>query len=755
MKEPAQQQQAAHGKAEGVAQGAGERAGGSASRLPQGAGEGGDGRTAAYETLDRIFRPRGIAIVGASADPQKRGNRAIAALQQAGYAGAIHPVNPKGGEIRGCAVAKSIAAIAGDVDVALVCTPAATVPGVLAECAARGVAGAVILALGFRETGRSGEELEQQMREIVARTGIRVVGPNTSGILNPHRGVNLIGVPDVPAGRIALLAQSGNMALQLMTEAMRRSRAGFSLVIGVGNEVDLRFDEYLDYLADEPNTAAIAMYVEGFRRGRLFLETAERVTAKKPVILLKGGRSVRGKLAARSHTGALAGSYPVFRAGLKKAGVVQVRRSDELFHTAETFASQPVRGGYRGIAVLTDGGGHGTLAVDALQYLGARLPELSTATATALQRELGIADLPGNPTDLAGAADADPLAFARSVDHLMQDDQVGTVLVVGLFGGYHRRFAAELLGREVAAAQALVEAARRHRRALVVHSLYADTPSEPLDVLRTAGVPVVASLEVACRCAAALFERGELLSRRRGTTPPAPSGQWPGFSAIREQERTVLLETEARELVSAYGVNVVPGVLCTTGEAAATAVESFGGTAALKVVSGVVSHKTDAGGVRLGVRAADAAAAFRAIGESVRAWCATKGRTADLRGVLVTAMLPRPVAELIVGYKKDPHYGGVIVVGLGGVAVEVLKDVTLRLLPITREDAREMLGEIKGARLLRGHRGAPAVDREALVDTILAVAACARTNPEVVELEVNPLFAYEHGAVAVDVRAML
>jgi acyl-CoA synthetase (NDP forming) len=266
---------------------------------------------------------------------------------------------------------------------------------------------------------------------------------------------------------------------------------------------------------------------------------------------------------------------------------------------------------------------------------------------------------------------------------------------------------------------------------------------------------VIASLEVGSRAAAACFERGVLLSRRRGTPPPAQRGHWPGFSLVRQQERKVLLETEARDLVAAYGLRIVPGTHCRTVDEVEAAVEGCGGVAALKVVSGTVTHKTDAGGVRLGVHTADARAVVATMMDSVRSWCATKGQAADLRGVLVTTMLPRPVAELLVGYKQDPHYGGVIVVGLGGVAVEVLKDVTLRLLPVTRADAREMLAEIKGARLLRGHRGGPAVDREAVVDAILALAECARANPEVAELEVNPLFAYDHGAVAVDVRGLL
>ncbi len=710
--------------------------------------------SAANQSLDRIFRPRGIVVVGASVDAKKRGNQALAALRQAGYAGTVHGVNPKGGNAHGCEFLRSLDELPPDVDTALVCTPAASVPKALAECAAKGVVGAVVVALGFREAGPAGEQLEREIQAVVRDTGIRVIGPNTSGILNPHRGVNLIGVADVPAGRIALLGQSGNVTLQVLTEAMRRTRAGFSLVIGVGNEIDLRFDEYLDYLADEPNTAAIAMYVEGFRRGQQFLEAAARVTPKKPVILLKGGRSGRGADAARSHTGALAGSFPVFRAGLRQSGVVLVRRSDELLHTAETLAGQPARGRYRGIAVLTDGGGHGTLATDALQNHGAALTEFGVATATELQRELGLHGPARNPVDLGGAADGDPMVFARSVDLLMQDEQVGTVLVVGLFGGYHRRFTAELLAREVAAAHAMVESSRRHRRAFVVHSLYADTPSEPLDVLRTAGVPVIASLEIACRCASAVFERGRQLDRRRGTPPPPGAGQWSGWSVVKQQERVVLLETEARELVRGYGVTVVPATLCTTAAEAEAAAREIGGAAALKAVSTGVIHKTEAGAVRVGVAPDDVARTFVQVSDAVRSYCQKRGIVPDLRGILVAPSLPRPTVELLVGYKKDPHYGGVLVVGLGGTTVEVLKDVTLRLLPITRDDAKQMLGEIKGARLLRGHRGSPAVDREAVLDAIMAVAACARSNPEVVELEINPLFAYESGAVAVDVRAM-
>lgn len=705
--------------------------------------------------LDRILKPRGVVVVGASEDPTKRGNRAIAALRQGGYAGQIHAVNPKGGTVHGITVARTIEELEGDLDTALICTPAHTVPDALAQCAKQGVAGAIALALGFRETGAAGADLELRIQSIVADTGIRVIGPNTSGVLNPHHALNLIGVSDVPAGRIALLSQSGNITLQLLTEAMRRTRSGFSMVIGVGNETDLRFDEYLEYLADEPNTGVIAMYVEGFRRGQKFLETAARVTEKKPVVLLKGGRTVRGKAAARSHTGALAGSYPVFRAGLKQSGVVQVRRSDELLHVAETLASQPARGTYRGIAILTDGGGHGTLATDALHLHGAAIAEIGSVTAAALQQLLGTGTPTSNPVDLAGAADADPLAIAKAVDLLLQDERVASVFVVGLFGGYYQRFAAELLAREIAAAQAIVESARRQRRGVVVYSLYAESTSEPLEVLRRAGIPVVSSLEVGARCVVALNERGQQLDRRRGTEPPIRKPQWSGMDRLRQESRAILLETEARDLVAGYGAVVVPGTLCATAAEAEAAAAGIGGPVAMKCVAGGVLHKTEAGGVKLDVEPQNVKSTFDEICDNVRVYCHKRASEPDFKGVLVVPAMPKPIVELLVGYRKDAQYGGVIVVGLGGTAVEVLKDITLRLLPIRRDDAKKMLTELRGARLLRGHRGSARVDREAVVDAIMAVARCVASNPEVIELEINPLFAYDHGAVAIDVRALL
>lgn len=707
-------------------------------------------------SLDCIFVPQGVAIIGASQDPTKRGYQAVRALQESGYGGGIYPVNPKGGELLGLPVARSVAEIEGDPELALVCTPARTVPTVLQECARKGIRGAVVLALGFRESGEEGEALEAQISEVVRRTGIRVVGPNTSGVLNLPLGLNLIGVRGVRPGRLALLVQSGNMALALMTEAMARSHQGVSICVGVGNETDVAYHEYLEYLEREPHTAAILMYVEGFKDGRRFLEVARQVTRTKPIVLLKGGRSDVGRASAKSHTGAVAGSYATFRAAMKQAGVIEVTRTDELFHVAETLACQsPVKAGL-GVAILSDGGGHGTLAADALCDRGVALARLSPTTQERLRHLLGPAANVANPVDVGGPVDSDPSLFVPCLQALMDDESVGGVLQIGLFGGYAIRFAERLAPIELAAARKMVACAANAKKPLVVHSLYAPTRSDPLKALTEGGIPVVESLEVACRCIAAAVERGQFLSKRVSVASPPLKSEWPGLAAVRREGRSTLLEPEARELVAHYGVPLVPATLCASAEEVAAWVAKMNGPVALKVVSAAIPHKTEAGGIMLNVADAERAkAAFHQIRESATSYTASRGLADDFRGVLVAPMLAAPVAEVIVGVRHDEQFGPVLAVGLGGVAVEVLQDISLCVLPIGRQEALDMLEEIKAAVLLRGWRGRPAADREALVNVMLALADCALANSDIAEIELNPVFVYPDKAIAVDVRAFL
>ncbi len=730
---------------------------------------GGPGRTPPSHPLDPIFRPSSVAVIGASADPRKRGFQVLRALVESGWSGRLYPVNPKGGEVLGLAVYPSVAAIPEAPDLALICTPAPTVPDVLAACGAKGVRGAVVLAVGFRESGEDGAGLEARVLEAARRSGIRVVGPNTSGLLNLPLGLNLIGARGVRAGSISLLVQSGNIALTLMNEVTARSAEGIAVAVGVGNELDLAFHEYLDFLGRHEETRAIICYVEGFRDARAFLQVAAEVARVKPVLVLKGARSASGQAAARSHTGAVSGAYDTLRAGLLQAGVVEMTRTDELLHVAETLASQPAVRGAAGIAILSDGGGQGTLASDALSDLGAPLAVLSRPTRDALRARLGPASAVGNPVDLAGSADADPEAFGRALEILAADPGVGAVLVVGLFGGYAIRFAEELAEAEVRAAHAMARAMRAHDKALVVHSMYAVRRSAPLLALGEARVPVVESLDVACRCVAETWRRGRLLERRcwrpgggggAGTAAhPAAAHSVdapPALAAARASGRDTLTEPEARALLVDAGLAFASATLCVNADQAAAAVEALSTRAALKVVSPRIPHKTDAGGIMLGVgSAAEARTAFRAIEERTAGWLAAEGLPSGIDGVLVTPMLAPPLAELLVGARRDPEVGPVLTVGAGGLWVEVLADVAHRVLPVDADDIAEMLTEMRTYGLLTGARGRAPADLAAVVTAAEAVARCLLSHEDIAEVEVNPLFVYASGVAAADARVFL
>jgi acetyltransferase len=728
--------------------------------------------------LDPLLRPRSVAVIGASPDPAKRGHHAVRALLESGYAGRIIPVHPSAADLLGLPVAASPAALDSPPDLVLVCTPAATVPAVLETWAQAGARGAVVLASGFAESGEAGAALEASVARVARERGIRVIGPNTSGILNVPLGLNLIGLRDVRPGCLSLLVQSGNITLQLVTEATARTAQGFSFCIGAGNETDVRFHEMLDFLATDPATRAVIMHVEGLRDGRAFLETARRVSLILPIVLVKGGRTAVGSAAARSHTGAIAGRYDVLRAGLRQAGVIEVQRTDELLHVGETLATQPALPPGRGIALLSDGGGHATLAVDALHTRGAPLAVLSAATQARLRELLGSAAAVANPVDLAGAADRAPMMFAQALEVLAQDAAVGAVLVVGLFGGYAIRFAESLRAEEEAAATAMAAVARAADCALVVHTLYALRRSSPLLALSAADVPVVESLDAACACVAGLAERGEALRRlesrrnvwadyrtetERGSGTGAHShlhgegaDDAEAAGAARREGRAVLLETETRGVLGAHGVPLVPATFCRNRDEAAAEADRQDGPVAVRVVSPAAPHKREAGGVVLNVSGGEAAAAaFDRITDAVSQYAAARGLPADVRGVLVAPMQPRPVAELLAGVIRDPQFGPVLTLGAGGSAVEVLRDVTLRVLPVTPDEIREMIGELRIAPVLAGLRGEAGADIDAIVQATQALVQAALAHEELSEIEVNPLFAFADRCVALDARAYI
>ncbi|UCF90357.1 MAG: acetate--CoA ligase family protein [Desulfobacterales bacterium] len=707
--------------------------------------------------LDRILNADSVAIVGASKNETKRGFQAIRTLLDEKYEGVIYPVNPKEKSVLGFKCYPHVADIEGPVDVALVATPAATIPAVLEDCGRKGVQGAVLLAGGFGEVGLDGRMLEEKVVATARQYNIRLIGPNTSGMLNLKKNLNLVGLREAPKGNIALLSQSGNMALTLITEAKIKSRKGFSYYVGVGNEADIKFHEYLEFFGQDPDTRAILMYVEGLREGRKFLQQAYKTTLEKPIILLKSGRSTTGKRSAGSHTGALAGMSEVAKGAFQRAGIIVIENSDELFPAAETLSSCPPIKNNR-VAILADGGGHATIVADLLTDLGLVIPELSAKTQARLKQILPAAASVPNPVDVAGGTDADPSIFADCADIILKDPHIGGLLIVGLFGGYGIRFAESLAWMEEEAAHMMGKIVKKRKKPIVVHSLYNSAKPHSLELLRYYSIPVYDSLDVAAKCVAVLAEYGNYLSSYHTKTnfvlnwgaKAKPAGKKIVHNA-RQEGRRALLENEAKRLLALHGAPVLEDTLARTADEAVSIAQNFEGEVVLKIVSPDILHKSDAGGVQVKLRSAkEIRRAFDEIIANARKFDAR----ADIRGVLVSPMASSGV-EVIIGTKIDDQFGPVIMYGLGGIMVEILKHVSFRVLPITSAGAKQMIKETKSFPILNGIRGQAPLDKKALRKLLLLCSDLVESYPEIQEMDLNPVIVYEQGLRIVDARIIL
>ena len=703
-----------------------------------------EGHLPVRSPLHDILAPSGIAVVGASADPTKRGYKAMVGLINGGYQGHIYPINPKADHILGVQAWPSLTEMPGCPELALLCTPAATVPALIAECGRRGVKGAVILASGFGETGEEGAALEAQMMEIARAHGVRIIGPNTSGMFNLHHQINLLALDNVKPGDIGIVSQSGNMLLSLALEAQHNGQVGFSTYVGPGNQSDIGFNDYLRYLGEDEHTRVATLYVEGFRDGQQFLKVARDVTAMKPVVVYKSGATEQGQKAASSHTGALAGSYQMTVDLLRQAGVSVVQYSDEILPVAEGLGRLQKAPGKR-VAVISDGGGQATIAADRLSEAGLTLAELSDATRSALREVLLPQASTLNPVDVAGSSDANPSLLASCIELVMADEGVDSVFLVGMFGGYSLRFAESLMGDEMRGAERMVELAQASEKPLVIYSLYAPIKPPALRRLHEAGLPVYSSIEHAVRVLAALGERGEYLASQQvqeTIAPAAPAETGKAMLKAAKAEGRDLLEFEAKGLLAEHGIAVPEEWLVRReDELAEIAQRTQGKPLAMKVVSKDILHKSDAGGVKLNlVGEAPLRDAFQAIHSNAQAY----DPNAQIEGVLVTPMAEKGV-EVIIGMLRDPIFGPVLMFGLGGIFVEVLEDVAFRSLPLTLHDAQSMVDQLKAQKVLAGVRGAAGVDKQALVSLLMQVSQLVEAYPEISELDLNPVIAYPKG----------
>jgi acetyltransferase len=709
--------------------------------------------------LDPILNPRTVAVIGASNDPEKRGYRAIRTLQTDRYRGRIIPINPKSTEILGLPCYPSLDQVPADIeiDLALVCTPARATPEVVRACGLRKVKGALLLAGGFSEASEAGRLLEEQTVAVAREHGVRLIGPNTNGMFSARHDCNAIAWYDIPRGPAVMLANSANVMLSILAEAQFHRHFGFNAMLSVGNQADLQFHEYLEAFATDPDVGAIMSYVEGFKNGQAFVRTAREVTPRKPIVMYKAGRTVEGVAAARSHSGSLAGDYAVTRGVLRQVGVVTVERGDCLYPVSEALSLLPPMRSRR-VALLSEGGGVITIAAEALAERGMVLATLSEETQRRIHEIVPNASQISNPVDAGGGTDPRAEYYGQCGRAILEDPNVDALMLTGFFGGYALRYGEGVAETENAVCRELAAMMREYGKPVVVQSHYAHAKPAALDLLREVGVPYYRHIEIAAQCLASAADYSEAQRRLAAVAARAPRAA-PVVPAIhglvataRGAGRSTLLETEARAALAAAGIAMPPTALARSAADAAAMVGALGdGPLALKVVSQDVLHKSDAGGVRLAV---SGEAAVREAIDGILASVATHCPGARIEGVLATPMARKGV-ELIVGVSRDPQFGPVLMFGVGGIFVETLKDVVFRAVPLQREDAVEMIGEIRLRAMLDGVRGLPPVDREALADLLLKVSDLAAAHPQIAEIDLNPVIAHGDGWTIADARMIL
>jgi acetyltransferase len=690
-------------------------------------------------SLAPFLAPESVAVVGASRDPSKIGGSVLANLRSAGFPGRVIPVNARADVVQGLAAVPALLDVAGPVDLAVIAVPPAAVLDVLKQCAAKGVGGAVVISAGFREVGGEGARREAELREWLRTQPLRVLGPNCLGWIRPSRRLNVSFAPGTPeAGGIAFVSHSGALAVAIL-DWSRARRLGFSLFASLGNQADLNESDLLDAATDDPETRVIVAYLEGVADGRRFLEALRRAVSVKPVVLLKAGRSAEGARAVSSHTGAMAGSDRAFDAAVRAAGAVRVETVAELFDLARALTAQPVPRGRR-LAIVTNGGGLGIVAADAARAAGLRVDPLPESTRHRLAETLPPTASLANPVDLVG--DADAARYSRAL-HGLGPASADAVLIV---------LTAQAATDSAGVARAVIGATRGWPIPVVAALVGGASVAPGIRALEDAGIPCYEFPEPAVRT----VEGMALVAERRQGVAPSVSGARPSAAAdwLAERRRrgaTMLGFVELAPLLTAYGIRCAPVRAARDPAAAAAIADALGYPVAMKVMSPDISHKSDVGGVALGLR--DGAAVREAAAAMLARVAAARPR-ARVDGVLVQTMVTVG-KEMLVGCVRDAQFGALVMVGFGGVYVEVLGDTAARIAPLSVTDAAVMLEELRMAPVLGGIRGEPAVDRAALAAAVAGLSRLGADLPELAEVEINPLMAGPDGAVAIDARARL
>jgi len=663
--------------------------------------------------LDAILKPKSVAVIGASTSPDKIGYEILKNILDSGFKGSVYPINPKADVILDLSCHKSVKDIAEPPDLAVVIIPARFVPQAVQECGEAGVKGAVIITGGFSEAGDEGEALQNQVVEIAQKFGVRIIGPNCQGVNNPHHPLCASWPLLTYKGKIALISQSGTVGAAMM-DWLSEDKLGTSSFVSMGNRADVDETDLIAYFNQEPNTEVIAAYIEGIKRPDQFIKSVEQL--QKPLVVLKSGRTPKGKVAAESHTKALAGADAIYEALFSKYNICRAYTAEEFYDYAKALAYLKAPTGNR-ILFITTSGGAAILATDQAEQEGLDVSPLPEEAVKAITPLIPAHAIKANPIDLTGDATAQMFGDVIEVTRKYYD-------TLGV-----------IFGDPVEGASGVVTP---NANELIIFYGGADVERYESEQMHLKGIPVFPTPERGIKALAQVLERKKLDVPQKPTlTVPATGRQLPlhqTFSQIVEQ-----------------GLPCTEFALADSRFHAVKLAQEQGFPVALKISSPDILHKSDVGGVHLDLNSAEAVEkAYDALLSSVK----QSSPEAHVDGVLVSKMAPSGL-EVIVGMNRDPQFGPVILFGLGGIMVGIFQDVSLRLLPLTKEEALNMIREIKGYRLISGYRGRPAVDEEALADCLLTIARISEDYPEIVEIDLNPVFAYPDGILVADVRMIV
>lgn len=699
--------------------------------------------------LDKLFRPQRVAVVGASETPGKIGYVLLHNLVSHGFDGVVYPVNPKREAVQGIAAYPSLDALPHVPDLAILCTPAVTIPALVRRCGELGIGGVIIISAGFRETGASGTQLEDDIRAVQRDfPGLRIIGPNCLGLIAPYAKLNAsFGVGMPRPGRVAFLSQSGALCTAILDQAIAQEM-GFSAFVSLGNMLDVGFDDLLDYLAADPQTDAVILYVESITKPRDFLSAARAFSRHKPIVAYKAGRFEASAQAAGSHTGALAGVDAVYDAAFQRAGIVRVFDVEDLFDSAELLArsSHPI--GPR-LAIITNAGGPGVMALDTLLAEQGTPAQLTSTTITKLNAVLPAYWSHGNPVDVLG--DASPERYAVALDLVAADPGVDALLAI---------LTPQAMTDPTGVAELVARRVEVIPKPILAAWMGSDLVHAGIAKLEAADVPTYPTPERAIRAFMHLCQN----SRRREVLWETPHEVPLSFSVERDalgakfqawmnSGRDWLDEGESKAILAAYGIPVCEPRAAHSASAAVAIARELNAPVVLKVLSPQITHKTDVHGVRLNLLGdAEIATAYEQIVADAR----RLRPDADVQGVTVQPMITAVHGvELIVGLRRDPVFGPVMMVGLGGIMAEVYRDRALELPPLNERLARRMLDSLRCRPLLTGYRGRPTVDIDRLVEILMRFSYLAADRPEIAEAEINPLLITPERVVALDARVRL